>query len=62
MFLYHLSMLILLRGYPLVKWQEGFTKLKAPWVAYYLHTSPAESILSLAIWRCHFFKHLERNQ
>lgn len=55
-------MLIPLRGYPLVKRQEGFTKLKAPCVAYYLHTSPAESILSLAIWCCHFFRHLERNQ
>lgn len=54
-------MLIPLRGYPLVKWQEGFTKLKASCVAYYLHTSPAESI-SLAIWHYHFFKHLERNQ
>lgn len=55
-------MLIPPRGYPLVKRQEGFTKLKAPCVAYYLHTSPAESILSLAIWCCHFFRHLERNQ
>lgn len=58
--IYRLSKLGPLRGgpavNPAVKWHEGFTKLKAPCAAYYLHSHPGESRNSLAVWYCCFFK------